>query len=120
VLVLAGIVGFFYSSDFGSPGDVKAVFGVFDVNGWLNTVHIVTGVLGLLAFSVRPEAARVYAIALGALYAGLAVWGLIAGSGEPLLGIVPANIGDNLFHATIGAAALYAGLLDARRAQSHA
>jgi uncharacterized protein DUF4383 len=39
-LVLAGIIGFFYSADFGSPGDVDAVFGILDVNGWHNVVHI--------------------------------------------------------------------------------
>ena len=52
-LVVAGIIGFFYSSDFGSPGDVDAVFGILDVNGWHNVVHILTGALGLLAFGAK-------------------------------------------------------------------
>jgi hypothetical protein len=45
VLVVAGIIGFFYSSDFGSPGKVDGVLGILDVNGWHNVVHIATGVL---------------------------------------------------------------------------
>ena len=33
-LVVIGIVGFFYSASFGSPGEVKEAFGAFAVNGW--------------------------------------------------------------------------------------
>jgi hypothetical protein len=113
VLVVAGIVGFFYSSSFGSPGDVDAVFGILDVNGWHNVVHILTGVLGLLAFGAGVYAARQYALALGAVYIVIAVWGFIIGSGDQILGIIPINTEDNVLHLVIGLAGLAAGLATA-------
>jgi len=62
-LVIGGIIGFFYSSSFGSPGHVDAAFGILDVHGWHNVFHIVTGGLGLL---VAGYAARQYALGLAA------------------------------------------------------
>jgi hypothetical protein len=109
-LVVAGIIGFFYSSDFGSPGKVDAVFGILDVNGWHNVVHILTGALGLLAFSAGAHAARQYALAVGAVYIVVAVWGFIVGSGDTILSIIPVNTADNVFHLLIGLAGLGAGL----------
>jgi hypothetical protein len=113
VLVVAGIVGFFYSSSFGSPGDVDAVFGILDVNGWHNVVHILTGVLGLLAFGAGVYASRQYALALGVVYIVIAVWGFIIGSGDQILGIIPINTEDNVLHLVIGLAGLAAGLATA-------
>jgi hypothetical protein len=113
VLVVAGIVGFFYSSSFGSPGDVDAVFGILDVNGWHNVVHILTGALGLLAFSAGVYASRQYALALGAIYIVVAIWGFIIGSGDQILGIIPVNTEDNVLHVLIGLAGLAAGLATA-------
>jgi hypothetical protein len=109
-LVVAGIIGFFYTADFGSPGDVEAVFGILDVNGWHNVVHILTGALGLLAFSAGAYAARQYALALGAIYIVVAVWGFIVGSGDAILSIIPVNTEDNILHLVIGIAGLGAGL----------
>ena len=54
VLTIAGIVGFFYSSSFGSPGTVDDMFGIFAVNGWHNVVHLATGLLGLAAGAASP------------------------------------------------------------------
>jgi hypothetical protein len=49
LLTVAGIIGFFYNSDFTSNKSVhNAVFGVLDVNGWHNVFHIATGVFGLV------------------------------------------------------------------------
>jgi uncharacterized protein DUF4383 len=112
-LVVVGIVGFFYSSDFGSPGNVDAVFGILDVNGWHNVLHILTGALGLLAFSAGVYASRQYALAFGAVYIVVAVWGFIIGDGESILSIIPVNTEDNVLHLLIGLAGLGAGLATA-------
>jgi hypothetical protein len=112
-LVVAGIVGFFYSSDFGSPGNVDAVFGILDVNGWHNVVHILTGALGLVAFGAGAYAARRYALAVGAFYVVVAVWGFIVGSGDSILSIIPVNTEDDVLHLLIGVAGLAAGLATA-------
>jgi hypothetical protein len=112
-LVFAGIIGFFYSASFGSPGNIDAVFGILDVNGWLNVVHILTGVLGLLAFSAGAYRSRQYALALGVVYIIVAVWGLIVGDGDQILGIIPVNTEGNVLHLVIGLGGLAAGLASA-------
>ena len=109
-LVIAGIIGFFYSSSFGSPGKVDAVFGVLNVNGWHNVVHIVTGGLGLLAAGYW---ARQYALGLGVLYIAIAIWGFIIGDGHNNLGVFPVNTEDNVLHLLIGVTGLVAGLATA-------
>jgi len=98
-LVIAGIIGFFYSSDFGSPGEVDSVFGILDVNGWHNVVHIVTGGLGLLALGY---AARAYAGGLGLVYIVVAIWGFVIGNHESILGFIPVNTEDNVLHTILG------------------
>jgi hypothetical protein len=104
-LVVAGIIGFFYSSDFGSPGKVDDVFGILSVNGWHNVVHIVTGALGLLALGY---AARAYAGGLGVVYLVVAIWGFAIGSGESILGFIPVNTEDNVLHVLLGLAGVAA------------
>ena len=104
-LVVAGIIGFFYSSAFGSPGDVDSVFGILDVNGWHNVVHIVTGALGLLALGY---AARVYAGGLGLVYVVVAIWGFAIGNHESILGFIPVNTEDSVLHSILGITGLAA------------
>ena len=103
-LVVAGIIGFFYSSTFNSPGEtghhVKDVFGILSVNGWHNVVHIVTGALGLA--SLGYAASRAYALGLGSVYIAVATWGFIIGSGDSILGFIPVNTEDNFLHAILG------------------
>ena len=106
-LVAAGIIGFFYSSDFGSPGKVDSVFGILDVNGWHNVVHLVTGGLGLLALGY---AARAYAGGLGLVYIVVAIWGFVIGNHESILGFIPVNTEDNVLHTILGLAGVGAYL----------
>jgi uncharacterized protein DUF4383 len=108
-LVAAGILGFFYSSAFGEPGEVDAVLGILDVNGWHNVVHLATGLIGL-AVAASYGSARLYALGLGAVYVAIAIAGFIAGDGSNLLSIIPVNTEDNVLHALIGVAGLGAGL----------
>ena len=106
VLTIAGIVGFFYSGSFGSPGEVDKVFGILAVNGWHNVVHLATGLLGLAA---AGYAARQYALGLGLVYLVVAIWGFIIGSGDSILSIVPVNTSDNVLHLILGVTGLAAG-----------
>lgn len=110
VLLFAGIVGFFYEAEFTSDESVRdAVFGLLDVNGWHNLVHIATGALGLLALAAGVAAARQYALGLGAVYLLVAIWGFIVGDGDSILGIVPVNTEDNVLHLLLGILGLAAG-----------
>ncbi len=106
-LVVLGIVGFFYSASFGTPGQVKDVLGVLNVNGWENVFHVATGAIGLL---VAGYAARQYALWLGVLYIALAIWGLAISSGDSILGVLPANAGEDFLHLVLGLLGVAAAL----------
>ena len=106
VLTILGIIGFFYSGSFGSPGTVDEVFGIFAVNGWDNVLHLATGLLGLAA---AGYAARTYALAMGLGYLVVAIWGFIVGTGDSILSIVPVNAEDNVLHLLLGLVGLAAG-----------
>lgn len=102
VLLVAGIIGFFYSASFGSPGERDAVLGILEVNGWHNLVHLASGVVGLLAFASGPAASRTYALVFGIVYIVVSIWGFIIGSGESILGFIPINTEDNILHLILG------------------
>jgi uncharacterized protein (UPF0333 family) len=110
VLTVVGIVGFFYNSDFTSDKAARdAVFGVLDVNGWHNVVHIATGALGLAA-AASYSSARGYAIGVGVVYIVVTIWGFIVGDGGSILSIVPVSTEDNVLHLLIGVGGIVAGL----------
>jgi hypothetical protein len=110
-LVVAGIVGFFYSASFatGDGTERDAVLGILDVNGWHNVVHIATGAIGL-AVAASYGGARGYALGLGAVYLLVALLGFIAGNGDEIFNLIPVNTEDNFLHLLIGIAGVAAGL----------
>jgi Domain of unknown function (DUF4383) len=111
----AGVLGFFYSSDFvtgeaaAEPDNRAAVLGLLDVNGWHNLVHVTTGALALKVAG-SYSAARAFAIVFGALYLAITLLGLIAGDGGVVLGLLPVNTADNVLHAVVGLSGLLLGL----------
>jgi hypothetical protein len=110
VLVIAGIIGFFYSSGFdtGAAGvakDTDEVFGILGVNGWHNLVHLA---IGLLLLAAAGSAARTAALGVGLLYLVLSIWGFIDGD-NVLIGLVPVNSEDNVLHLVLGLTGLAAG-----------
>ena len=105
-MTIAGIIGFFYSASFGSPGNVDDALGILAINGWHNVVHLTTGLLGLAAVGY---AARQYALGLGLVYVVVAIWGFIVGSGGEILSVVPVNTEDNILHLILGLTGLAAG-----------
>ena len=115
-LVAAGILGFFYDASFatGDGAHREAALGLFDVDGWSNVLHIVSGATGL--FLVGSYAgSRAYALGAGVLYLAIAALGFVAGSGDAILDMVPVNTADNFLHLLIGLAGLGAGLATPRR-----
>jgi hypothetical protein len=110
VLVIAGIIGFFYEASFASGDSIRAddVFGVLAVNGWHNLVHISIGALLLIA---AGSAARGAALFVGILYILLCVLGFVATSNsgigfiaenDTLIKLVPVNNEDNVLHLILG------------------
>ena len=108
-LLLAGILGFIVDSAFdtgnGIQGD-KLI--VFEVNGWHNLVHILSGLLLLSAFP-RRGAAKTVAIAFGVVYGIVTIIGLI--DGEDVLGIIPVNPADNVLHIALSLLGIISGLM---------
>ena len=108
VLLVVGILGFIADSSFGTGSDVDGSdFIVFEVNGWHNIVHILSGLLGL-ALSRRRDTARAYALGFGAVYLVVTIWGFI--TGDQVLWLIPVDTADNVLHLLIAAAGLAAGL----------
>jgi uncharacterized membrane protein YphA (DoxX/SURF4 family) len=112
VFTIAGVIGFFYNASFdvGDSLQSDAVFGILEVNAWHNIIHILTGVLGLLA---AGYAARAYALGLGLVYVVVAFLGFIdLGTGDlndTILQFIPVNTEDNILHLAIGVLGLAAG-----------
>ena len=108
VLLAVGILGFIADSSFGTGSDVDGSdFIVFEVNGWHNIVHILSGLLGL-ALARRRDTARTYALGFGAVYLVVTIWGFI--TGDQVLWLIPVDMEDNILHLLIAVAGLAAGL----------
>jgi hypothetical protein len=99
LLILLGIAGFFYGSSFGSPGTVAHTLGALRTNAWLNLLWALLGALGLL---LAGTASRAYALAVGAFFTVLAVWGLALDPGAGILGFLPAAGANEAFHLSLG------------------
>jgi hypothetical protein len=74
LLVVLGIVGFFYDASFGALDHYEDALGALQVNGWLNLFFVATGAIGVL---VAGASSRGYALAVGFACTGLAIagWG---------------------------------------------
>jgi hypothetical protein len=74
VLVLLGILGFFYTASFSGLEDYEDALGALQVNGWLNLLYLAVGAVGLL---VAGASSRTYALTVGVLFTLLAIvgWG---------------------------------------------
>ena len=108
VLLAIGILGFIADSSFGTGTDVDGSdFIVFEVNGWHNLVHILSGLLGI-ALARRRDTARAYAVGFGAVYLVVTIWGFV--TGDQVLWLIPVDDADNVLHLLIAAAGLAAGL----------
>jgi Domain of unknown function (DUF4383) len=114
-LLLAGILGFFYTADFSTgdattdPANRDALIGVFEINGWHNVVHIVSGILGLL-LARSWSGAKLYAWGFGLTYLAVTVWGFVIGDGESILGLIAINTEDNFLHLAISLLGIMAAI----------
>jgi hypothetical protein len=110
VLVIAGIIGFFYEASFATGDSIRSedVFGVLSVNGWHNLVHIAIGALLLICAGSADRGAALF---VGILYIVLCVLGFIATSNggigfiaenDTLFKLIPVNNEDNVLHLILG------------------
>ncbi|HYM56519.1 MAG TPA: DUF4383 domain-containing protein [Solirubrobacteraceae bacterium] len=109
-LVLVGIVGFFVAPSF-STGDAvdRGTLIVFDINGWHNVVHLLSGVAGL-ALAGTAARARTFCVGYGVVYVLVTILGFIVGDGGTLLTLIPINTADNFLHLVIALTGIGVGL----------
>jgi hypothetical protein len=114
-LLLAGIFGFLADATFDTDTAVDTTGGGglqgdsflgFEVNGWHNVVHLLSGLALLAAANTRPTA-KLVAIGFGFVYGLVALIGLI--DGEDVLGFIPVNAADNLLHIALAVLGVAAG-----------
>lgn len=116
LLSLLGVAGFFYDSSFDTGSGLTSDYlaGTLLINGWRNVLYIASGLL-LVAFAGR--APRPAALAGGALYLLLGIWGVIEterGIGS-ILDVLPLGDRDNAFHLILGGLGIGAVLFDGGR-----
>ena len=110
--LLVGVVGFIFN-----PGG-GALLGIFEVNWFHHTVHLLVGGLGLLA--AWRGLGRLYCRVIGLVFVLLGVLGFIApGLVAVLLAHADAPVlTDNLLHFMSGIGFAYFGWLPKPRAQA--
>jgi hypothetical protein len=85
LLVVLGILGFFYTASFDRLDSYEEAFGALQANGWLNLFYVATGALGLL---VAGASSRGYSLAIGLLYTVLAIVGWGTGTLHLVIGLL--------------------------------
>jgi hypothetical protein len=85
LLIVLGVVGFFYYASFGPLDSYEEALGAIQVNGWLNLFYIATGAVGLLVAGV---ASRTYSLVVGVLYTLLAIVGWGTGALDLVIGLL--------------------------------
>ena len=107
VFLVVGILGFV-------PGATKDVdgmpmlLGIFHVNAAHNFVHIASGVVFLLAGMAGAGPAQTWFKIFGLVYALVAIWGFMAGTGNTLW-VVSNNPADTWLHVVLAVVMLIAG-----------
>ena len=82
------------------------LFGYFEVNNMHNLVHIVTGVLAIMAATSYRFTILFFQI-FGFIYTIMGVWGFFQ-NGD--LYVMHVNTADNVLHVVVGVIGLYLGL----------
>lgn len=99
-LIFVGVAG--YLPQFMTDG---LLFGYFQVDSMHNMIHLVTGVLAILAAGRRGLASTYFKL-FGLIYAAVAFAGFYY-NGD--LAMMQMNEADNILHAVIAVVALYLG-----------
>lgn len=120
VFLLVGILGFVpgivvdHDSKFiGQDGDSE-LLGIFQINILHNLVHLIFGVVGLLAAKAAGPA-RQYLIVGGAVYLVVFLYGIVIDF-DSSANIINLNSADNVLHLALGAGMIGLGLISGDRA----
>ena len=100
ILLAVGLVGSF-------TGGHAHNFVIFGINFAHNVVHILSGILALLAAQAGERYAKLYCLAFGIVYGLVAIGGFL--NVAALVELLNLNAADNLLHLVIAAACLWVG-----------
>jgi FtsH-binding integral membrane protein len=105
-LVAVGVLGFIFGgTNFNTGDNVDGRdFIIFEVNGWHNVVHILTGGLLLLG-APKPATAVTSLLIFGGGYALVTIWGFV--DGNDVFNLIPVDFADNILHVALTALALF-------------
>lgn len=96
-------IAFIVFAAWGAFSDSEALFGLFVADPSVHTLHLASGILGVLAAIAGTYYARLYLWTVGLIYLAGAVAGFIAGN---VMG-VELTRADNLLNLGLAAVALY-------------
>ncbi|HYY13218.1 MAG TPA: DUF4383 domain-containing protein, partial [Chthoniobacterales bacterium] len=96
IFLAIGILGFV-------PGATTndMLLGIFMVNAAHSVVHIVSGVIFLLAAMAGAAASRMWFRIFGIIYAIVAILGFVTPNGGLILGTISNNVADPWLHAIL-------------------
>ncbi len=83
------------------------LLGVFEVDALHNIIHLLSGVLALVAVSMGAGAMKTFSRIFGIVYGLVAVIGFV--SGDNVLGLIMVNGADNVLHLVLAVIFLYLG-----------
>jgi arginine exporter protein ArgO len=125
VFLIVGIAGFIPglttnmgSMQFAGMSSMSMLLGVFQVSILHNIVHLLFGIVGVVA-SRTAAGARRYLIVGGVIYAILWLYGLVIGNGSSA-NFVPLNTADNWLHFVLAVGMILLGVLLSRRNRDRA
>jgi hypothetical protein len=121
VFLLVGVLGFvpgittnYDQLTFAGHMSGAALLGIFNVSILHNIVHLLFGVVGLLA-GRTPGGARSYLLAGGIIYLVLFIYGLVIPMDGPA-NFVPVNSADNVLHLILAIGMVGLGVALGRQA----
>jgi arginine exporter protein ArgO len=121
--LLVGILGFipgittnFGDMTFASHDSEAKLLGIFEVSVLHNIVHLLFGVIGLMAARMASTA-RTYLLAGGAIYLVLWLYGLVIDQ-DSGANFVPVNTADNWLHFVLGVGMVALGVVLVRDRRS--
>ncbi|MBT2503261.1 DUF4383 domain-containing protein [Curtobacterium sp. ISL-83] len=115
VFLLVGIAGFvpgLTSGELAGAGNhsMAMLLGVFQVSVLHNIVHLLFGIVGLLAAN-RATGSRMFLVIGGIVYAVLWLYGLFTAGHDSGANFVPLNSADNWLHLVLAVGMIALGII---------
>ncbi|MDB6427158.1 DUF4383 domain-containing protein [Curtobacterium sp. 20TX0008] len=117
VFLIVGVAGFIPgltmdmgTMSFAGNSSMAMLLGLFQVSALHNIVHLLFGIVGILA-ARSAAGSRSYLLIGGIVYAVLFVFGLFVAGMAGAANFVPLNSADNVLHAFLAVAMIVLGVL---------